>query len=70
MHKRLYSFFEKCQIIYDLQFGFRPDYSTNLALIDILKNINLVLDNTEWVMGLYLDLSKAFDMVNHNILCK
>ena len=68
MHKRLYNYLQKFKIIYELQFGFRSNYSTNLALIEIIENIRQSLDNKEFTMGLYLDLSKAFDTVNHEIL--
>ena len=68
MHKRIYKFLIKNNIIYNLQFGFRQNYSTNLALVELLENIRHSLDNGEYTIGLYLDLSKAFDTVNHNIL--
>jgi len=68
MHTRLYSFLTQFQILFDLQFGFRKDHSTILALIEIIDNIRKEIDTGNSVIGIYLDLSKAFDTVNHEIL--
>jgi len=50
------------------EFGFRKHHSTTLALIDVIDNIYSHLDNREYVLGIYLDLQKAFDTVDHSIL--
>ena len=68
MHHRLYSFLNKCNILYELQFGFRTNHSTSLALIDIVERIRQTLDNQLPMLGIYLDLQKAFDTVDHQIL--
>ena len=68
MHKRLYSFLSRFRILYDLQFGFRAGHSTSLALIDIVERIKSNMDNGDHVIGIYLDLQKAFDTVDHKIL--
>ena len=68
MKDRLLDFLNKHKVLYDYQFGFRRGHSTSLALIEILENLHLKLDNNEWIYGVYLDLSKAFDTVNHDIL--
>jgi hypothetical protein len=65
---RLRSFLNAKHVLYDYQFGFRPNHSTSLALIEVIDNIYYHLDRNEFVMGLYLDLRKAFDTVNHDIL--
>ena len=70
MHTRLYSFLTKFNILYELQFGFRNNHSTTLANIDIVERIRDALDNSDQVLGIYLDLQKAFDTVDHNILGK
>jgi len=49
------------------QFGFRQNHSTVLALIDVIDDIYSHLENNEYVLGMYLDLQKAFDMVDHTI---
>jgi len=68
MLKRLTSFLNKNKILYEHQFGFRKRHSTTLALIEAIDNIYKLLDQNETVIGLYLDLEKAFDTVNHEIL--
>ena len=70
MFARLYKFLDKYQCIYSLQFGFRAKHSTNHALIDITENIRSALDNKKVACGIFVDLQKAFDTVNHNILLK
>jgi len=68
MYKRLYSFLSINDIIYDYQFGFRNKHSTILAITEIVDNIREELDKGNSVLGIYLDLSKAFDTVSHEIL--
>ena len=58
----------KCNIIIDHQFGFRPKYSTSFALVDFLYNVLNALERKEITIGLFLDLSKAFDSLDHHIL--
>jgi hypothetical protein len=50
------------------QHGFCKCKSTNTALVNFLEDVYKTLDNKEVCVGLFLDLSNAFDMVNHNIL--
>ena len=52
------------------QFGFRNNHSTALALIDLINNISSAIDRNETTLGIFLDLSKAFDTINHEILCQ
>ena len=68
MYKRLYAFLDYNNIIYDLQFGFRQQYSTSHALINITENISKALDDGNIGCGVFVDLQKAFDTVDHQIL--
>ncbi len=68
VHKHLYQFLQKYEILYKFQFGFRKDHSTSLANIEIVENIKEEIQNEKFVWGAYLDLSKAFDTISHNIL--
>ena len=68
MYKRLYTFPNKNNIIYNLQLGFRQQYSTSHALINITENIRKALDDGNIGCGIFVDLQKAFDTVDHQIL--
>ena len=68
MATRLAANLENNRILHQYQFGFRSNHSTSLALIDVIDNILQQLDNHNHVIGIYLDLQKAFDTVNHEIL--
>ena len=50
------------------QYGFRSGKNTTDCLVDLLEQITKSVDNGEYAITLYLDLSKAFDIVNHSIL--
>ena len=67
MHKRLYTFLNK-NVSYNLQFGFRQQYSTSHALINITENIGKAIDDGNIASGGFEDLQKAFDTVDHQIL--
>ena len=68
LYKRLYKYFTKFNILYDYQFGFRQKHSTTQALIEITDFLKSSIDAKNHVCGLFLDLTKAFDTVDHNIL--
>ena len=68
MYKRLSNYLETNKILYKYQFGFRKNHSTSQAVMEVLDKIYQYCDNREVIMGIYLDLQKAFDTVNHSIL--
>ena len=68
MYKRLVNFLTVNNILYNFQFGFRQNHSTNLALLEIVDMIHKSLDDNKFFLALYLDLSKAFDTVDLDIL--
>ena len=65
---RLYTFLNNNNFIYNLQFGFRQQYSTSPALINITENIRKSLDNGNIGCGVFVDLQKAFDTVDYQML--
>jgi len=67
-YRRLYQFLSKFKVLHNSQFGFRQGRSTSDALTIILQNIHKSLEKGEIIMNIYLDLSKAFDTVDHEIL--
>ena len=69
IYSRMYEFLELNKLIYNRQFGFRANHSTNHALISMTESIKSFLDSGDFVAGIFIDLEKAFDTVNHQILC-
>ena len=65
---RVYEFLTENNIIYDLQFGFRQNFSTAHALINLTENIRQALDEGYIGCGIFADLQKAYDTVDHEIL--
>ena len=55
-------------ILYALQFGFRASHSINHALVCLTETIKNSLDTRKFGCGIFIDLQKAFDTVNHDIL--
>ena len=68
MYTRLDNFLNLSEILYKFQFGFRKSYSTNHALLSIVEQIRGALDKNMFTCGVFIDLEKAFDTVNHEIL--
>ena len=67
-HKRFTEFLDKNKTIFDRQFGFRKNHSTNDNLFCLTEAIREKVDKGEFSCGVFLDLQKAFDSVDHNIL--
>ena len=70
MHKRLYEFLQEHNILFQNQFGFRKNNSTYFAIIEIAEKIKETVDNKKYGCGIFIDLRKAFDTVNHEILLR
>ena len=68
MYKRVYQFLTENNIIYDLQFGFRQNFSAANASINFTENIRYALDEGYIECGISVDLQKTFDNVDHEIL--
>ena len=68
MYNRLIMFVTNNDLLYKYQFGFQRGKSTYLALLLLVDKITEALDKGECVVGIFLDFSKAFDTVNHDIL--
>ena len=69
-YTRLSDFLTKKKFLVEFQFGFRIGHTTSMAILTLLDRVIEALKNKEYTIGIFLDFSKAFDTVNHNILIK
>ena len=65
---RLYDFLLKHKLLHDSQYGFRQNFSTDMAIIELQDRIIRELNNGKEVLAVFMDLSKAFDALSHKIL--
>ena len=70
MHHKLIEFMDHNDILHSYQFGFRQRHSTQQAIITLVNKISSCLDCGDSVIGVFLYLKKAFDIVDHKILLK
>jgi putative NIF3 family GTP cyclohydrolase 1 type 2 len=67
---RLDRFIDKYELLSNSQYGFRTNRSTSLALMELTEEITTAIDNKEATIGVYIDLKKAFDTIDHQLLLK
>ena len=65
---QLYDYFQKYKLFYSSQYGFRKLHSTELACLELVDRIFQELDRGELPIAIFIDLSKAFDTLDHQIL--
>jgi hypothetical protein len=68
MYHRLLPFLKKFNILADEQKGYRDNKSTETACHTRMESIQRALDNNLHVVGIFLDLTKAYDIINHDTL--
>ena len=57
-------------ILFPSQYGFRAHHSTSMALLDLYNKISYAIDDKKYAIGVFIDLKKAFDTIDHSILSK
>ena len=65
---QLYVHFHQNNLLYSSQYGFKKKHSTELAVLELVDRITQELDKGHTPINIFLDLSKAFDTLDHNIL--
>ena len=68
MKVRVMTYLDKNNVIYNKQFGFRSGYSTSDAILEFAESCASSLDQKLYTVAVFLDLYKAFDTVNKNIM--
>ena len=68
IHKQLSSYLDEYGIFFPNQYGFRPKHSTEYAALELIDRIINKMDSNEIPIDIILDLSKAFDTIDHTIL--
>ena len=56
------------EILFESQYGFRSNHNTTHATLDFIKTIEETIESGNYAIGIFCDLSKAFDTLNHEIL--
>ena len=70
MYIRLYNYLEENKILYSKQFGFQTGQSTDHAFIQLVGQVYEDFEENKYALGVFIDLAKALDIVDHKILLR
>ena len=70
MYNRVYNQLDSKGVLYEKQFGFQRNNSTEHAILQLTRDITDSFEKGEYTRGVFIDLSKAFDTADHQILIK
>ena len=70
MYNRFFKYLTTNEILYKKQLGFQKGHSTEHAIIQLIDQIINSFEKNHFTLGIFIDLSKAFDTVDHSILIK
>ncbi len=65
---QIYQFFQENKLLYNAQYGFRTEHLTEFAALELIDRMIVDMDKMNTTINIFLDLSKAFDNLNHKIL--
>ncbi len=66
--KQLYNIFQEKKLLCNSQYGFRTEHSTEFAALELVDRVIVEMDKNNTPLNIFLDLSKAFDILDHKIL--
>ena len=68
IYNRLHSFLDKYTILFTSQYGFRKQSSAEHIILEVIDSVVNALNDKYYALAVFIDLSKAFDILYHNIL--
>ena len=68
MSNRIYKQLKSDNLLFDKEFEFQLNNSTENAILQLVNDISSSFERAEYILGIFIDLSKAFDTVDHEIL--